>query len=292
MIKSMTGFSRQLVEIGSEVMSLEIKGVNNRYLDIGIKMPEDFNYMEEEMKSLIRSEIKRGRVDLRLKWKNSSISTGQEINKEFLQGLLKQAKDISQELHIDPPTNIENLLLVPGAVAEKKLALEESAIKEAIIDSLKRGLKDFNSMRFDEGQRLKADIENRLDLMVELIEEVKEYQHLVVEEYRDRLEQRVNKLKVDGLEFDENRLLAEVALFAEKSNITEEIVRFESHIVEFRRTVTKKDSVGRKLDFLLQEINREINTIGSKSNNYQIARLVVELKGEGEKIREQVQNIE
>lgn len=292
MIKSMTGFSRQLVEIGSEVMSLEIKGVNNRYLDIGIKMPEDFNYMEEEMKSLIRSEIKRGRVDLRLKWKNSSISTGQEINKEFLQKLLKQAKDICQEFHIDPPTNIESLLLVPGAVAERKLTLEESTIKEAIIISLKRGLKDFNSMRFDEGQRLKADIEKRLDLMVELIEKIKEYQHLVVEEYRDRLEQRVNKLKVEGLEFDENRLLAEIALFAEKSNITEEIVRFESHIVEFRRTVNIKDSVGRKLDFLLQEINREINTIGSKSNNYQIARLVVELKGEGEKIREQVQNIE
>lgn len=292
MIKSMTGFSRQLVEIGSEVMSLEIKGVNNRYLDIGIKMPEEFNFMEEAMKSLIRNEVKRGRVDVRLKWKNSFSSAGQEINKDLLTQLLEQAKVISKELHINHPTSIESFLTIPGVVGDKKTEMEESVIKEAILDSLSKALEELNSMRFDEGQRLKEDIEYRLELMEKFIENIKEYQHLVVEEYRDRLQQRVNKLKVEGLEFDDNRLLAEIALFAEKCNITEEIVRFQSHIKEFKLTLDNKQSVGRKLDFLLQEINREINTIGSKSNNYQIAKLVVELKGETEKIREQVQNIE
>lgn len=292
MIRSMTGFSRQLVEIGTEVMSMEIKGVNNRFLDIGIKMPEDFNFIEEDMKALIRSHIKRGRVDIRLKWKNHLATTGQEINQELLVKLLEQAKNISEQLHMAPPKSIENMLLVDGVIVEKKVTLEESSIKEEILKSLERALKEFNLMRFDEGQRLKNDVEERLEIISHLLEKIKEYQHTVVEEYRDRLTQRISKLKIEGLEFDENRLLSEIALFAEKCNITEEIVRFESHIVEFRLSLAKNESVGRKLDFLLQEINREINTIGSKSNNYQIAKIVVDIKGEVEKIREQIQNIE
>ncbi|SHJ61524.1 TIGR00255 family protein [Anaerobranca californiensis DSM 14826] len=292
MIKSMTGFSRQLVELGTDVLSLEIKGVNNRYLDIVVKVPEDFSFIEEEMKLLIKSYIKRGRVEVRLKGKNNLQPTGQEINKEFLLSLVEQVRNISEELNLDAPVNIQSLLLVDGVIMDKRGIMEESLVKEQILFALRNALHEFDTMRFSEGQRLKVDIEERLMYINSLIQNIKEYSPSVVEEYREKLYQRVNKFKIEGLEFDENRLLAEIALFAERCNITEEIIRLESHMVEFNQSLNKKESVGRKLDFLLQEINREINTIGSKANNYQIAKLVVELKGEVEKIREQIQNIE
>ncbi|SES73700.1 YicC/YloC family endoribonuclease [Anaerobranca gottschalkii] len=292
MIKSMTGFSRQLVELGTDVFSLEIKGVNNRYLDIVVKIPDDFSFVEEEMKLLIKSYIKRGRVEVRLKGKNNLQPTGQEINKEFLLSLVEQVRNISEELNLDAPVNIQSLLLVDGVIMDRRGIIEESLVKEQILFALRNALDEFDTMRFSEGQRLKVDIEERIGYINNLIQNIKEYSLLVVEEYREKLYQRVNKLKIEGLEFDENRLLAEIALFAERCNITEEIIRLESHMVEFNESLYKKESVGRKLDFLLQEINREINTIGSKANNYQIAKLVVELKGEVEKIREQIQNIE
>ncbi|QNO16336.1 YicC family protein [Alkalicella caledoniensis] len=292
MIRSMTGFSRQIVEIASETVTIEIKSVNNRYLDIVVKMPDDFSFIEEEIKSVVRKSVKRGRIDIKLKWKNNLGSSGQEINKELLIHLVNQSRLVAEELNMDAPTNIDRLLLVNGVVTDKKVVIEENFIKESIISSLKTGLKEFNSMRFDEGQRLKEDIEYRLNVIRELLAGIKDSQNTVVEEYREKLGQRVSKLKTEGLEFDESRLLSEIALFAERCSITEEIVRLESHLIEFVKTVNTGDSVGRKLDFLLQEINREVNTIGSKANNYNIAKIVVDIKGEAEKIREQIQNIE
>lgn len=292
MIRSMTGFSRQIVEIASETVTIEIKSVNNRYLDIVVKMPDDFSFIEEEIKSVVRKSVKRGRIDIKLKWKNNLGSSGQEINKELLIHLVNQSRLVAEELNMDAPTNIDRLLLVNGVVTDKKVVIEENFIKECIISSLKTGLKEFNSMRFDEGQRLKEDIEYRLNVIRELLAGIKDSQNTVVEEYREKLGQRVSKLKTEGLEFDESRLLSEIALFAERCSITEEIVRLESHLIEFVKTVNTGDSVGRKLDFLLQEINREVNTIGSKANNYNIAKIVVDIKGEAEKIREQIQNIE
>lgn len=292
MITSMTGFSKQIVDLGTEIVTMEIKSVNNRFLDIVVKMPEDFSFLEEEIKTVVRSTVNRGRVDIRLKWKNNLGVTGQEINKDLLIHLVSQSRAIAKELSMEAPNTIDNLLLINGVVTEKQVILDEKFVKENILNSLRKGLQQFNSMRFDEGQRLKKDIEYRLEVIRELLASIKERQDTVVDEYRDKLHQRVSKLKTEGLEFDENRLLSEIALFAERCNITEEIVRLDSHLIEFDKTVNKGDSVGRKLDFLLQEINREINTIGSKSNNYNITKLVVDLKGEAEKIREQIQNVE
>ncbi len=288
----MTGFSRQIIDLGNETLTLEIKGVNNRFLDIVIKMPDDLSFLEEEMKSVIRNFIFRGRVDIRIKWKNNSIETTKEINKEMLTKLIEQARELAEELHMDAPCNIDGLLTIDGIVSDKKIILEESVIKSTLISTLEKGLLEFNEMRFDEGQRLKDDIQLRLKLIRDYLAEISQFQDTVVEEYREKLYQRVNKLKIEGLEFDDSRLLSEIALYSERCNITEELVRLNSHLVEFDKTLTKKDGVGRKLDFLLQEINREVNTIGSKANNYNIAKIVVEIKGEVEKIREQIQNIE
>ncbi len=293
MVKSMTGFGRGDSQLGDKYFQVELKSVNHRYTDISIKLPKKFTYLEENIRKIIKTHIQRGRVEVYITYQNIGesdvkINVDMALAEEYLEALLK----IKNNLKVNDDITTSLIARYPDIINVEKKEENEEELWQCLEKSLNVAINQLISMRKEEGSKLKSDLINRLNKTKKFVEEVKERSPIIVQEYRQKLKERIKEISNEEFLLDDSRLAAEVALFADKSNITEEVVRLYSHIEQFKNILNDDDIIGRKLDFLLQEMNREVNTIGSKANDLNISNLVINIKSELEKMREQVQNIE
>ncbi|HZK57382.1 MAG TPA: YicC/YloC family endoribonuclease [Clostridia bacterium] len=293
MIKSMTGFGKGDSQVGDKHFQVELKSVNHRYMDINIRLPKMFTYLEEDIRSLIKSHLQRGRIEVYINYENTNdgdvkVAIDMPLAREYLGSLLKMGGDLL--IQSDITTSL--IAGFPDVIKTEKKEENEKETWKCLEVALEGALTELVAMRKEEGNKLKTDMLKRLDKINDLLTLIEARSPIAIQEYRQKLADRIGELLDGQFDLDDPRIAMEVALFADKSNITEEIVRLYSHIGQFTKILGEDDAVGRKLDFLLQEMNREINTIGSKANDLAIANSVIEIKSELEKMREQVQNIE
>lgn len=292
MIKSMTGFGRFEIADGTRKCTVEIKSVNHRYLDLAIKMPKKLNFFESAIRNVLKEYIQRGKVDVfisyeELKEQNVTIKYNSDVAAEYL----KYLKAMAEEFGLDNDIRVSTLSRYPEVFSMEDVDIDEEEIWHLLEKTLREAAKNFVDTRIKEGETLKADMVSKLDGMLKHVDFITERSPIIIEEYKKRLEEKVKELLEDS-KVDENRLLMEVTIFADKSCVDEELVRLRSHIETTKETLISGGSVGRKLDFIAQEMNREANTTLSKSNDLEISNVAIELKTEIEKIREQIQNIE
>ncbi|MBQ1251073.1 MAG: YicC family protein [Clostridia bacterium] len=293
MLKSMTGYGRAKFENENREINVEIKSVNHRYLDLNIKVPRLYAYLEDMVKKTAQATLVRGKVDIYVSIKEKE---GSDIkispNMPVIEGYLNAAKAISERFGMPMESlGLIDVMRLPDAIAADKEEADVDVISAQVAQTLEQAIAEYTAMRETEGKRLCEDILHRAQLIREYVDFVEQRSPDSVAEYRERIAQRMNEI-LDDAEIAQQKILSEAALFADKVSVTEEIVRLRSHLKQLESMVNGKAAVGRKLDFLVQELNRESNTIGSKANDYEIAKTVVELKAEIEKIREQIQNLE
>lgn len=291
MIKSMTGFGRGKYENEGRTYTVEIKSVNHKYSDINVRLPRFLNSVEDKIRKRVAEVISRGKIDIFVSFENySSQGTTIRINKELAKEYIKELKSLAEESDLRFDLNVIDVSKFPEIL---KLEDEDNdeLIGQEVMVALDFALENFVLMRESEGQKLIEDIERRIYLIQEKVNEVTKYSSTLVEEYMARLQTRVNELLAPGV-VDEARLMQEIVIFSDKSSIEEELTRLKSHIGQFLELIKQSSPIGKKIDFLIQEINREVNTIGSKANSLDITNKVIEIKTEVENIREQIQNIE
>ena len=289
---SMTGYGRGEYKVGGIELTVEIKTVNNRYLDVSVKSPRLFTAYDEKVRTLVREKMTRGHADVFI-----SLSDKRDKVKELRldEGAATAYVEAAQRVKalfpgVSDDLSVTGVLRFPDVIKSDDIAAADDELITALESALSDALENLNVMREREGKKLAADMLSRVDTIEKLVGGIKKRAPSVAENYRIKLEEKLKKI-LTGVQIDESRLLTEVALFADKSNIDEELTRLSSHVSQFREICTER-IVGRKLDFLVQEFNRESNTICSKSNDLEVTRLGLELKNEIEKIREQVQNVE
>ncbi len=292
MIKSMTGYGSGKAEAGTKTFTVEIKSVNSRYSDFSIKIPRIYTFMEDAIRKTASAKINRGKVDIYVNVEtngedDSVVKVNTALAREYLAGL----KALSEELEVSSNATAETFLRIPDVFTVDKADIDEEIISNAIISALSEALDGFDTMRIAEGEKLVCDLKEHLSFIANATAEVEKRSPQIVTEYRQRIEERMRDI-LGSATYDETRLLTEVAIFSDKVNVNEETVRLRSHVDQFTKMLDEGGSVGRKIDFLIQEMNREINTIGSKSNDLDIARIVIDVKAEIEKLREQIQNVE
>ncbi|MDQ0253780.1 uncharacterized protein (TIGR00255 family) [Evansella vedderi] len=293
MIISMTGYGRSLKENGDFHVTVEMRAVNHRFCEINIRMPRQFFFLEDKLKKLISRYVQRGKVDVFINLQgegivNRSLSVDWKLFDQYLTTFEKMA-----EKYVTSQTfPIDQLLLHEDVVHVQESDEVSEDIEKMVYSATEEAVQQLKEMRKVEGKQLYEDVKKRVERIAQSVQDLKEYAPTVQENYRERLTKRVQEFVSGKIEVDESRILTEVAVYADKSDVQEELTRMESHLKQFREILQQNDVVGRKLDFLVQEINRETNTIGSKANNINISQRVVEMKSELEKIREQVQNIE
>lgn len=292
MIKSMTGFGQGEAADAGYAVQVEIKSVNHRYLDLFFRIPKQYSQLEETLRTVITGRLARGRVEVTLSVEEFGDQERiVQINNALLKGYLQALRTIQSELGSEDKIQLSDILVLPGLLEVDEPPLDWDNLQQLVAQAANAALDGLEAMREAEGRRLCADLEEKLLQVEKLRADVAGIAPQVVVDYRKRLRERLGEL-LDGTTLTEERFLGEVAIFADRCSIDEELVRLASHIQEFKETLKSHASVGRKLDFLIQEMNREVNTIGSKANNVHIAASVVGMKSELEKIREQVQNIE
>ena len=294
MVKSMTGYGRGEETFDGVQITVELRSVNNRYLDCAVKMPRAYIFAEEAMKSKIQSAVARGKVDVfvtivRSGGDGTVVTVNEALAKSYIDALYNLhdlgGGKVRREYY---PTDLARF---PDVLTVEKEEEDLDQMKERLLAVLGRAVEDFNAMRAVEGGRLSADILGRADTIERLLGEIKARSPQTVSDYRARLEAKMREV-LQNTQIDEGRLLTEAAIFADKVAVDEETVRLHSHLGQLRELLAAGGAVGRKLDFLIQEFNREANTIGSKCSDIEITRKVVDMKAEIEKIREQVQNLE
>ncbi len=292
MIKSMTGYGQAVSSFDDYRITIELKTVNNRYLDTSVRVYKQFSFVEESVRELINGKISRGKVDAAILFdnikKDDRVVT---LNKEVAEGYFEALKNMAEIFGIENDVKTSSLSAFPDIFTIEKKEQDKEKICEDVKSVLSLALDDLKNSRMREGERLKKFFDESLLKMADLVGKIESRSPETIAEFAQRIKQRVEDF-TNGITIDESRLLAEVCLYTDKINITEEITRFMSHLKEFKSLLESNIPVGRKLDFTVQELNREANTMGSKCNDYEISRLVVELKSEIEKVREQVQNIE
>lgn len=292
LVRSMTGYGRGAGSSANQMITVEAKSVNHRYLEIVVRMPKQLLPLEERIKKLVQEKVTRGRLDLFLTLEKTGDQKNLvKVDKEIGLAYYKALKELSSLCQIGEEINLAQLAQMPGVIMieEEKEDLEAMwpGIEEAVIQACQ----ELVTMRTGEGEKLALDLKNRGRDILDYVRQIEERSPLVVQEYQEKLTQRVQEL-LGEIQIDESKLASEVAFFADRASITEELVRLKSHLSQMNLFLDSNDAVGRKLDFLVQEMNREINTIGSKGNDLTINRVVVEVKSELEKVREQVQNLE
>lgn len=292
MIKSMTGYGSAKGQTGGLEITVELKSVNNRYLDTSVRLPRSFLFAEDAVKSAVQAHISRGKVDVFVSIDTSlADDMTVKVNEPLLKGYIEAIRHISEEYSLANDLTALSVSRFPDVLSVEKKDLDAEAISAALCEVTERALCDFDAMRLREGEKLRDDVLNRLETIDALVATVERESPKTVAEYRSRLEQKMAEvLGTAGI--DESRILAEAALFADHIAVDEETVRLRSHMAQLRTMINGNSPTGRKIDFLIQEFNREANTIGSKCQNSDIAHVVVDLKSEIEKIREQIQNIE
>ena len=295
MIRSMTGYGRGETERDGLTITVEVRAVNNRYLDCTVKLPRSYIFAEDALKEAVKSRVGRGKVDVFVTMAHTAgdeqrVVVNTALAKSYLQALqeiydLDGGKCLARQ---STPTDVAEF---PDVLTVEKTEEDPEAVKERLLETLNLALDGFDAMRIREGESLKADILHRKETIAELLTRVEERSPQTVVEYRKRLEAKMAEV-LENTQIDEGRILAEAAIFADKIAVDEETVRLRSHLAQLDEILEAGGAVGRKLDFLIQEFNREANTIGSKCNDLAVTRLVVDMKAEIEKIREQVQNAE
>ena len=289
----MTGFGRGEAQDSERQFTVELKSVNHRYNDIVIKMSKRLTYLEEQIKELVKDEIKRGRVEVFITLENIGLTdTKITMNTPLARQYYDSLQEVKNCFPVIDDISVSLISRFPDVLKVESREENEDEIWNCLREATLRALEMLIKMRIREGNKLKQDINHRLEFISSIVENIEKRAPKVVIDYKAKLKERLNEILEDITQVDENRLHMEVVLFADKSNIDEEIVRLRSHIHQLKKSFNERQPIGRKLDFLLQEMNREINTVGSKSSDLDIINYVVEVKSELEKIREQVQNIE
>ena len=295
MIKSMTGFGREHIVANGREIIVEIRSVNHRYYEFTSRTPRAYGYLDEKLKSFLKSGISRGKVEASVSIYNQEGTDAEiELNKPVAMGYLNALRNAADDLDLDDDLVLSNIIRLPDVFTVVKKTEDEEVIWNEVKAVAQVALDRFVSMRVTEGEKMYDDISGRLDYIEKTVGEIEEHQPSVSQAYSERLYAKImetlGEAELDNI--DKQRVLTEVAVFADKVAIDEETVRLRSHIAQFRDLINSEEPVGRKLDFLVQEVNREVNTIGSKANDLTITKKVVDLKAEIEKIREQIQNIE
>ena len=292
MIKSMTGFGRCEIAENNRKFTVEMKSVNHRYLDVNIKMPKKLNFFESAIRTELKNYISRGKVDVFITYEdytenNASIRYNRELAAEYMTYLRQMQEDFG----LDDDIRVSTLSRYPEVFTMEDQNVDEEELWKELQKAIRGAAEGFVQTRIAEGEHLRDDLIDKLDGMLKMVDFISERSPQIVQEYRQKLEDKVKDLLGDA-QVDENRLLMEVTIFADKVCVDEELVRLRSHIETTKKTLQEGGSIGRKLDFIAQEMNREANTTLSKSNDLEITSCAIELKTEIEKVREQIQNIE
>lgn len=292
MLRSMTGYGRSEGYGDGVFIRVEIRSVNYRFLDVTVRMPREYLMLEDLVKKEVQSHFHRGRLDTFVTIEPDLATLSQvDVNWAYVERLIQSAREVKDRFGLPGELTVQDLVQMPDVLSVPEPEGNEDTWRELLVTHVRKACTDLQEMRVAEGVALQEDLEERIGRIVRELEAIREQAPQVVTSYRDRIRERMKELLGD-LEIEEERLLTEAALFADKCNIDEELTRLDSHCKQFLHTLKQATPVGRKLDFLIQEMNREINTIASKANNLSISQHVIEAKSELEKIREQVQNIE
>ena len=292
MIKSMTGYGRAVQTVNGREFTVEMRSVNNRYLDCSVRLPRMLSFAEDAVKSRIKAAVSRGKVEMFVTVRSEG---GEEVtvslNKPVLEGYLAAMQQMVQEYGVIQEITTASVSRLPDVFSVDKPRVDEEQLQADLLNVVEAALESYNAMRCTEGAALDADLRGRGQTILEYVSQVEQGNGQTVSDYRARLEAKIREV-LENTNIDESRILTEAAIFADKVAVDEETVRLRSHLQQMNEMLTAGGAIGRKLDFLLQEMNREANTIGSKCTDVKLARIVVDIKAELEKIREQTQNIE
>lgn len=292
MLKSMTGYGRSQQIIDGRDILVEIKSVNHRYFEYNARVPRAYAYLEEKMKGLLNQSVSRGKIDVNISVYTTEGTDAQvEINRELAKGYVNALRSIKDELSLTDNLSLSSISRFSDVFLVTKKIEDEEVIWNTVKKVAQEALDSFIAMRIVEGERMFKDVKSRLIKLNEYVEEIEVLAPKTVSDYKEKLYNKIKEV-LETKNIDEQRVLTEVAIFSEKIAVDEETVRLKSHLKQFNSLIESKEPIGRKLDFLVQEINREVNTIGSKCQDIAVTAIVVEMKSEIEKIREQIQNIE
>ena len=292
MVKSMTGYGRAVETVNGREFTVEIRSVNNRYLDCTVKLPRSFSFAEEAVKAAVKAAVSRGKVDVYISVRSETEADVQvTLNKPVLEGYLAAMRQMVTEYGVHDDISVSTLSRMNDIFVVDKPKADEDQLKADLLSVVDKALSAYDAMRVTEGLALENDLRSRANTILELVAQVEEQNPKTVSEYRKRLEEKMREV-LESKSIDESRILTEAAIFADKVAVDEETVRLRSHLEQMDEMLRGNGGIGRKLDFLLQEMNREANTTGSKCSDVKVARIVVDIKAELEKIREQTQNIE
>lgn len=292
MIKSMTGFGRCEVQEAERKITVEMKSVNHRYLDVAIKMPKKLNFFEAAIRNELKNYIQRGKVDIFIAYEDyTDTNVCVKYNKELAAEYMGYLNQMAEDFQMDNDVRVSTLSRYPEVLTMEEQTIDEEKLWQLLSKAIKGAAEGFVNTRIKEGENLREDLISKLDGMLTHVDLITSRSPQIIAEYKQKLEDKVKELLEDA-KVDENRLLMEVTIFADRVCVDEELVRLRSHIETTKDTLLKGGSIGRKLDFIAQEMNREANTILSKSNDLEISNHAIELKTEIEKVREQIQNIE
>ena len=292
MVKSMTGYGRAVETVNGREFTVEIRSVNNRYLDCTVKLPRSFSFAEEAVKAAVKAAVSRGKVDVYISVRSETEADVQvTLNKPVLEGYLAAMRQMVSEYGVKDDISVSTLSRMSDVFVVDKPKADEDQLKADLLSVVDKALLAYDAMRVTEGLALENDLRSRANTILELVAQVEELNPKTVSDYRKRLEEKMREV-LENKSIDESRILTEAAIFADKVAVDEETVRLRSHLEQMDTMLAGSGGIGRKLDFLLQEMNREANTTGSKCSAVKVARIVVDIKAELEKIREQTQNIE
>ena len=292
MVKSMTGYGRAVETVNGREFTVEIRSVNNRYLDCTVKLPRSFSFAEEAVKAAVKAAVSRGKVDVYISVRSETEADVQvTLNKPVLEGYLAAMRQMVADYGVKDDISVATLSRMSDVFVVDKPKADEDQLKADLLSVVDKALQAYDAMRVTEGLALENDLRSRANTILELVAQVEELNPKTVSDYRKRLEEKMREV-LENKSIDESRILTEAAIFADKVAVDEETVRLRSHLEQMDAMLSGTGGIGRKLDFLLQEMNREANTTGSKCTDVKVACIVVDIKAELEKIREQTQNIE
>ena len=288
----MTGYGRAVQTIDGREITVELRSVNNRYLDCTVKLPRTFSFAEDSVKSRVKAAVSRGKVDVYIGVNTAQAADVQvAVNRPVLEGYLAALRQIEADYGVRDDVTVMSLARLPDVFSVEKTEEDEQKLTQDILSVADEAIARYNAMRETEGAALEADLRSRAQTILARVAIVERRSPETVAEYRERLRQKMQEV-LQNTAIDEGRILQEAAIYADRIAVDEETVRLRSHLAQLGDMLTKGGAIGRKLDFLLQELNRETNTIGSKCNDLELSNVVVDMKAELEKIREQTQNIE
>lgn len=292
MIYSMTGYGGAKGELDSIAISAELKSVNNRFLDVSVRLPKSYLFAEEAIRTAVAAKVSRGKVDVFVSVDSSAADTVTiKVNQPLAEAYVTAVKTLSEQYALHNDLSALSLARFPEVLSTSREDADRDTVTKAILSVLEQALDDYNAMRAREGDKLRIDLLSKLDNIERMVAVVEEHSPQTVAEYRQKLTDKMQEVLASAA-VDEARILQEAAIYADRVAVDEETVRMRSHLAQFRQMLADGSPIGRKLDFLIQEMNREANTTGSKCADSQIAKVVIDMKAEIEKIREQVQNIE